>query len=146
MTKTVLLVMLGVVGCGGSVDHINYWADSTIPAEDAAAACAAWTNGVGVECKAVDSGAANVLITAFYDASDTAGRTAPWKQPITIKVNLAYTADLAASIAHEMGHAIMGPQHLDTGPALMNTTTDFYDQPALTKVDIAGYRALYPSH
>jgi hypothetical protein len=137
-----ILVTL-VSGCGGSVDHINYWADSTIPAETAEQACAAWTAGVRVECRRVDSDAANVLVTAFRDSSDIGGITDAWKTPITVKLNLNYTTDMATSIAHEFGHAL-GLGHLDTGPAIMNTWND-YDQPELTAVDMAGFRALYPA-
>lgn len=143
MKTMMLLVVLAAVGCGGSVDHINYWTDNTIPPENAATACAAWAGGVGVECRAVDSGSANVLITAFRDSSDVGGITDAWKQPITVKINLNYqTVNMATSIAHEFGHAL-GLGHLDSGPAVMNTWVG-YDQPILTDVDIAGYRALYP--
>lgn len=144
MTKLVALLILvaaGLIGCGGSVDHIEYWADSTIPADDAATACAAWVTAVGVECRAVDSGAANVLITAAQMPDTTFGFSETWKQPISIKVNLVHSDDMATTIAHEMGHAL-GLGHLDSGPAVMNTLP-FWDQPVLTDVDIAGWRAIF---
>lgn len=145
--KTALLLMAlagAGAGCGGPVDHVEYWADSTIPAEDAAAACEGWASGVGVECARVDSGRANVLITAFSDTGVAGAFTDTWKHPVSIKINVSPRAagfNMAASIAHEMGHA-MGLGHLDGGPALMNTWATVYDLPVLTDVDIAGWRAL----
>jgi hypothetical protein len=143
MVKTAAMVLVALAvtaGCGGPVDHIDYWVDATVPAKAAADACAAWRTGVGVECTRVLAENANVLLTAYSGGPDVGGQTETWKQPISIKINMSFPAHVSNDIAHEFGHAL-GLGHLDSAPALMNTDDSRYAGTALTDVDIAGWMA-----
>lgn len=141
--KTILLSIVLLSGCRSTVDRIAYVTDGKTPEGMIVAACHMW-EAIGVRCEPTAVAEATVSISGYSNAethdegeADIYGKGVP----IPITVNLAKDG-MAVTMAHEFGHCL-GLDHLDSGPAVMNTRAG-YRGDVLTSIDINGFFAIFP--